>query len=201
MTGGFYMLNKAITIATTAHDGQFDKAGAPYIFHPLRVMMAGKNDIERICGVLHDTIEDSDITLEFLQKEGFSEDVLAVLDCLTKRHGENYDDFISRILKNKTACLVKLADLHDNMDLSRISDPTDEDKARIEKYSRAIERIYDILPMNCELKGERIIKVDGCVTIQPHMTHDDFWHRFIRFVEHQGWYFMGGTDDVTDEEE
>jgi (p)ppGpp synthase/HD superfamily hydrolase len=195
------MLNKAIKIATTAHDGQFDKAGAPYIFHPLRVMMAGKSDIERICGVLHDTIEDSDITLEFLQKEGFSEEVLAVLDCLTKRRGENYDDFISRILENKTACLVKLADLHDNMDLSRISDPTDEDKARIEKYSRAVERIYDVLPMSSGLKGERIIKVDGCVTIQPFMTHDDFWHRFIRFVEHQGWYFVGVTDDVTDEEE
>ena len=195
------MLNKAIKIATTAHDGQIDKAGAPYIFHPLRVMMAGKSDIERICGVLHDTIEDSDITLEFLQKEGFPEEILAILDCLTKRHGESYDDFISRILKKKTACLVKLADLHDNMDLSRISDSTDEDKARIEKYSRADERIYDVLPMNCGLKGERIIKVDGCVTIQPHMTHDEFWHRFIRFVEHPGWYFMGVTDDVTDEGE
>ncbi len=195
------MLNKAIKIATTAHDGQFDKAGAPYIFHPLRVMMAGKSEIERICGVLHDTIEDSDITLEFLQKKGFSEEVLAVLDCLTKRYGENYDDFISRILENKTAFLVKLADLHDNMDLSRISDLTDEDKDRIEKYSRAVERIYDVLPMSSGLKGERIIKVDGWVTIQPFMTHDDFWHRFIRFVEHQGWYFMGVTDDVTDEEE
>lgn len=195
------MLNKAIEIATSAHAGQVDKAGAPYIFHPLRVMMAGNSEIERICGVLHDTIEDSDITLDFLQKEGFSEDVLAVLDCLTKRHGENYDDFISRILENKTACLVKLADLHDNMDLSRISDPTDEDKARIEKYSRAVERIYDVLPMRSGLKGERIIKVDGCVTIQQYMTHDVFWHRFIRFVENQGWYYMGVTDDVTDQDE
>lgn len=193
------MLNKAIKIATTAHDGQFDKAGAPYILHPLRVMMAGKSEIERICGVLHDTIEDSDITLEFLQKEGFSAEVLAVLDCLTKRHGENYDDFISRILVNKTACLVKLADLHDNMDLSRISDPTDEDKARIGKYSRAVERIYDVLPMSSGFKDERIIKIDGCVTIQPKLTHDDFLHRFIRFVEYQGWYFIGVTDDVTDE--
>ena len=139
--------------------------------------------------------------MEFLQKEGFSEEVLAVLDCLTKRHGENYDDFISRILENNTACLVKLADLHDNMDLSRISDPTDEDKARIGKYSRAVERIYDVLPMSSGLKGERIIKIDGCVTIQPYMTHDDFWHSFIRFVENQGWYYMGVTDNITDKEE
>jgi (p)ppGpp synthase/HD superfamily hydrolase len=103
-------------------------------------MMAGNSETERICGVLHDTVEDSDITLVFLQQEGFSEEVLTVLGCLTKRHGENYDDFISRILENKIACLVKLADLHDNMDLSRINDPTDEDKARIEKYGRAVEK-------------------------------------------------------------
>jgi hypothetical protein len=141
------------------------------------------------------------ITLEFLQKEGFSKEVLAVLDCLTKRHGENYDAFIGRILENKTACAVKLADLHDNMDLSRIDNPTDEDKARIEKYSRAVERIYDVLPMGSGLKGERIIKIDGCVTIQPFITHDDFWHRFIRFIENQGWHYMGITDDVTDKEE
>lgn len=195
------MLNKAIEIATSAHAGQVDKAGAPYIFHPFRVMMAGSSEIERICGVLHDTIEDSDITLEFLQKEGFSDEVLVVLDCLTKRHGENYDDFIGRILENTTACVVKLADLHDNMDFSRISNPTDEDKARIEKYNRASERIYDILPMRSGLTGERIIKVDGYVTIQPFMTHDDFWHRFISFVENQGWYFGGFTDDVTDQDE
>lgn len=138
------MLSKAIKIATTAHAGQIDKAGAPYIFHPLRVMMAGNSEIEHICGVLHDTIEDSDITLEFLQKEGFTEEVLAVLDCLTKRHGEKYDDFISRVLRNKTACLVKLADLRDNMDLSRISEPTDEDRDRVEKYNRAVERIYEV---------------------------------------------------------
>jgi len=195
------MLDKAIKIATTAHAGHIDKAGAPYIFHPLRVMMAGNSEIERICGVLHDTIEDSDITLAFLQKEGFPEEVLEALDCLTKRQGENYDDFISRILRNNIACLVKLSDLHDNMDLSRINDPTDEDKARIEKYSRAAERIYDVLPIDSGLKGERIIKVDGNVTIQPYLTHDDFWHTFIRFVENQGWYYMGVTDDVTDNKE
>jgi (p)ppGpp synthase/HD superfamily hydrolase len=109
------MLNKAIIIAARAHAGQVDKAGAPYIFHPFRVMMSGTSEIERICDVLHDTIEDSDITLGFLREEGFSEEVLEVLDCLAKRTEKSYDDFINRVLKNKTACRVKLADLHDNI--------------------------------------------------------------------------------------
>lgn len=139
------MLNKAIQIATRAHAGQVDKAGEPYIFHPLRVMMAGSNEVECICGVLHDTIEDSDITLESLRKEGFSDEVLEVLDCLTKRDDENYDEFITRILTNKIACIVKLADLHDNMDLTRIKNSTEQDKARMEKYCKAAERIHKVL--------------------------------------------------------
>lgn len=195
------MLNKAIKIATSAHAGQLDKAGAPYIFHSLRVMMMGNSEIERICGILHHTTEDSDRSLDYLRKEGFSEEVLAVLDCLTKRSIESFDDFIDRILENKTACKVKLADLYDNMGLSRISNPTDKDKAEMKKYSRAVERIYDGLPTESKLEGERIIKIDGCITIQPIMTHDDFWNRLICFVENQGWSFIGVTDDITDKEE
>ena len=135
------MLNKAIMIATRAHAGQVDKGGAPYILHPLRVMLTRGNELERICAVLHDTIEDSDITFDILRKEGFSEEVIAVLDCLTKREGEKYEEFIERILINKTACHVKLADLCDNMDLSRIENPTEKDEARISKYKEAMKRI------------------------------------------------------------
>lgn len=144
------MLNKAIKIAVNAHEGQVDKGGEPYIFHPLRVMLAGRNETERICGVLHDTIEDSEITLAFLQEAGFSDDVLIVLACLTKNPGENYDDFIGRILENKTASFVKLLDLKDNMDLSRLSELTDEDKVRLEKYGRAVERINNVLKMSVD---------------------------------------------------
>ncbi|MBU4438002.1 MAG: GTP pyrophosphokinase [Acetobacterium sp.] len=139
------MLNKAIEIAAIAHRGQIDKAGAPYILHPLRVMLTRDNELERICAVLHDVVEDSTITFEDLRKEGFSEIVLAVLDCLTKRDGENYEAFIGRILKNKTACRVKLADIEDNMDLSRIENPTEKDRERIEKYKNAVDRIVNRL--------------------------------------------------------
>lgn len=139
------MLEKAITIATIAHQGQKDKAGQPYILHPLRVMFSTKGEVERICAVLHDVIEDTDVSMDDLRNEGFSEEVLSVLDAVTKRDGESYDDFISRILPNPVACRVKLADLNDNMDLSRIKNPTEKDFQRIEKYRKAVDRIEKAL--------------------------------------------------------
>lgn len=144
------MLNKAIEIAAIAHTGQVDKAGAPYILHPLRVMLSRDNDLERICAVLHDVIEDSDITFEDLCKQTFSEEVINVLDCLTKRDGESYDAFIDRVIKNETACRVKLADIADNMDLARIKQPTEKDRERIKKYEKAVDRIMTELKLKRE---------------------------------------------------
>ncbi len=195
------MLNKAIEIAARAHAGQVDKPGEPYILHPLRVMLSRENELERICAVLHDVVEDSDISFDDFRKEGFSEEVIVVLDCLTKRKGESYDEYIARILGNETACHVKLADLCDNMNLSRIVNPTEKDEARIKKYNEAAERIMDVLSLQDEIKNERVIKVEGCVSIQPFMSQDDFIDRFISFIEMQGWYFGGGTEDVTDKED
>lgn len=195
------MLNKAIEIATRAHAGQVDKAGESYILHPLRVMLTRETELERICAVLHDVIEDTNITFDNLRNEGFPEDVITVLDCLTKRDGEDYDAFIDRVLKNETACSVKLADLCDNMNLTRIQNPTEKDKERVQKYNKASERILDALPMSEGIKSERVIKIDGCVSVQPYISHDDFLKRFIAFVEMHGWYFGGGTEDVTDKED
>ncbi len=138
-------LEKAILIATTTHQGQTDKAGAPYILHPLRVMFNCKTEDERICAVLHDVIEDTAVTFESLIVEGFKEEIIAALDALTKRKNETYDDFINRIQQNKLACHVKLADLSDNMNLSRISNPTEQDYQRVEKYRIAADRIINAL--------------------------------------------------------
>ncbi len=118
-----------------------DKAEAPYILHPLRVMMSMENELERICAVLHDVIEDTEVTFDDIRREGFSEEVIMVLDSLIKRNSENYDNFIDRIIKNETACRVKLADLCDNMNLTRIENPTEKDRERIKKYNKASERI------------------------------------------------------------
>lgn len=139
------MLNKAIEIAARAHRGQADKGENPYILHPIRVMLSTKTELERICAVLHDVVEDSDYTFNKLRKVGFSEEVIAVLDCLTKREGEEYNEFIDRVLKNETACRVKLADLIDNMDLTRLKEPTQTDEARIKKYQIAAGRIKEAL--------------------------------------------------------
>ena len=141
------MLNKAIEIAAKAHAGQVDKGGNPYILHPLRVMMnyCSGDENAQICAVLHDVVEDTRITIDGLRAEGFSDEILSALDCLTKREGENYDDFISRILTNQLACKVKSGDLADNMDLTRIPNPTEKDMERIKRYKDASGRINDAL--------------------------------------------------------
>ena len=139
------MLNKAIEIAAKAHQGQFDKCGEPYILHPIRVMLSTKTDLERICAVMHDVIEDSFLSFDELRKEGFSEEVIEIIDCLSRRVGEDYSDYISRVLTNEVACKIKLADLNDNMDPTRIQCHTEKDMARIERYKSSKRRILDHL--------------------------------------------------------
>ena len=135
-------LEKAIEIATEAHQGQFDKAGRDYIGHPLRVMEMGKTKEEKIVGVLHDVIEDTDWTFEKLAEEGFSDEVIAALRCVTKiSENENYDDFIYRVKKNPLAVAVKINDLTDNMDIRRLPYLSDKDVKRLKKYLKAYKRL------------------------------------------------------------
>lgn len=134
-------LEKAIFIALKAHQGQKDKADDPYILHPLRVMLRMASETEMIAAVLHDVVEDTDWTTADLRKEGFSEEVLKMVDCLTRRQKETYEEFIERVKLNSTARKIKLADLEDNMDINRISEPTEEDWERLKKYHRAWLRL------------------------------------------------------------
>ena len=135
-------LQRAIEIATEAHKGQYDKAGNDYIGHPLRVMEMGKTENEKIVGVLHDVIEDTDWTFEALAAEGFSEEVIAALRCVTKlSENENYDDFIDRVKKNPLAVAVKINDLSDNMDIRRLPYLSDKDIKRLKKYLKAYKRL------------------------------------------------------------
>ena len=137
-------LERAIAIAAAAHEGQVDKAGAPYILHPLRMMLSVRSPEARMAAVLHDVVEDTSVTLEQLRAEGFPEAVLVAVAALTKREGEDYEAFIRRVAPIPIAREVKLADLRDNADLSRIADPTEKDRARIEKYRRAIEYLESL---------------------------------------------------------
>lgn len=130
------MLEKAIEIAVEAHRGQLDKAGKIYILHPMRVMLRGRNETEMIVGILHDTVEDTPITIDMLKLEGFSDEVLTAIDCITKQKGEDYGDFINRVLTNPLATQIKLYDIEDNLNRDRIPFPTPKDEARFAKYEK-----------------------------------------------------------------
>lgn len=131
-------LEKALEIAFVAHTGQKEKSGADYILHPIRVMERGETEIEKICGVLHDVVEDSDLTFDDLKNEGFSNDVISVLKCLTKiSDDEDYDNFIDRVIQNPIAIKVKINDLLDNMDITRLKEIDERDMKRLNKYLKA----------------------------------------------------------------
>jgi hypothetical protein len=139
-------LERAIEIAVLAHKGARDKAGAPYVLHPLRLMFAVDDPDAKIVAVLHDVVEDSKppnrFDVETLRAEGFSEPVLAALDCVAARPNESYDAFIDRILPNPIARAVKIADVTDNLDIRRLGpDISDRDVERMRKYRRALARL------------------------------------------------------------
>jgi len=139
-------LERALEIAAAAHSGQQDKAGQPYILHPIRVMLTVKTSDERIAAVLHDTVEDTAITFEDLVDAGFSIDIVGAVQALTKTAGESRMDAAKRALQNSIARQVKLADVADNMDLSRIPNPTTKDFARLEEYKRVRQILIDEEP-------------------------------------------------------
>lgn len=135
-------LERAIEIAAEAHRGQFDKNGCDYITHPLRVMAAGNSLEEKIVGVLHDVVEDSDWTFERLEAEGFSGDVIEALRCVTRlSDSEPYDRFIARVKSNPLAVAVKLNDLTDNMDIRRLPYISEKDVKRLKKYLKAYKQL------------------------------------------------------------
>lgn len=138
------ILDRAKEIAKAAHEGQVDKAGKPYIEHPMRVMKMGKTVEEKIAGVLHDVVEDSEWTFEMLEKEGIPKDVMDALRCVTKlSEDEDYDHFIARVKTNPLAIKVKLNDLKDNMDITRLEQVTEKDLARLNKYIRAYKQLTE----------------------------------------------------------
>ena len=130
-------IEKAIQIAARAHEGQVDKQGLPYILHPLRVMDGVEGLDAKIVAVLHDVVEDTEVTIDDLEREGFSGEILAAARCVTHSEGESYADYVVRCRANPIARRVKLSDLADNTRLSRtIVRPLalSRDTARFAKY-------------------------------------------------------------------
>lgn len=137
-------LAKAIFIAAEAHANQFDKGRKPYILHPLHLMNQLLFDMQlATIAVLHDVVEDSEVSLEDLERQGFSVRVLAALKCLTHTRGESYGDYIERVTGNYDAIRVKRKDLQHNSDVTRLKGVTERDIARIEKYHKAYVRLTE----------------------------------------------------------
>ena len=128
---------KAINIAYNAHMGQVDKSGIPYIFHPYHLAEQMSTEEEIIVALLHDVVEDTNITIEELSKN-FNNNIIEAINLLTKKD-DNYETYINKISKNKIAKKVKIADLKHNLDITRITNPEEKDYQRITKYKKALE--------------------------------------------------------------
>jgi (p)ppGpp synthase/HD superfamily hydrolase len=138
------LYQRALDIAVKAHEGQLDKGGHPYIAHPLAVASKVEGKNEKIAALLHDVVEDSEITLNELQKE-FPEDIVTAVDLLTKKQIPDFSQqtYLEKIKANAIARCVKLADLEHNMDISRIPDPKEQDYVRTQRYRASMEFLMD----------------------------------------------------------
>lgn len=141
-------LKNALNLAREAHAEQEDKGGNDYIFHPIYIALQMNTEEEKIVALLHDVLEDSDISVMRLYKLGFSERVINAVRCLTHVKGEPYFKYINKIKENTIAVKVKLADLQHNADITRIPIPTQDDYERVDKYKAAIH----ILSCDCGVK-------------------------------------------------
>ena len=142
-------LERAIALAVKTHEGQMDKAGEPYILHPLRVMLSLSSVDERIVGVLHDVVEDGDISFGGLEDMGFSSTVIEGLKGVTKRReeegtDEGYQAFVRRAGANPLALRVKKADVLDNLDVTRLKTVSEKDSRRMSKYLIALRYLESL---------------------------------------------------------
>jgi (p)ppGpp synthase/HD superfamily hydrolase len=139
-------LERAIQIAVEAHRGQTDRVGVPYVAHLFSVMDRGKTLDEKIVGVLHDLVEDTSWTLDDLRAEGFSENIIEAIRCISKiTDDEDYEEYIERVKSNALAIKVKLNDLLDNMNILRYEQLTERDLKRLNKYLKVYKELNDLL--------------------------------------------------------
>ena len=132
------LTRKAMVIAYEAHKNQVDKSGVPYIYHPIHVAEQMGTENECIIALLHDVVEDTNVTFKQLE-EVFSKEIIDILKLLTREENIEYDEYIKRIKNNSIACKVKIADLTHNLDKTRLDFVTEVDVKRNEKYKKALQ--------------------------------------------------------------
>jgi len=135
------LIEKSLDIALSSHKGQKDKAGETYILHPLRVMSKMETEKEMSVAILHDVIEDSEMTSEDLLQSGIPEIIVDALICLTKNRNALYEEFIDRICLNDLARKIKIADIQDNINILRLTEVADKDLDRVVKYHKAWRKL------------------------------------------------------------
>jgi (p)ppGpp synthase/HD superfamily hydrolase len=133
------LTKKAMIFAYQAHQGQTDKSGLPYIYHPMHIAEQMEDESTTVCALLHDVVEDTHYTLEDLIKQGYPSEIIEALSLLTHNKDISYMDYVRKIKSNKIASTVKLADLQHNSDLSRLEVIDDDALKRIEKYRKAMQ--------------------------------------------------------------
>lgn len=133
------LTKKAMKIAFEAHKNQTDKTGIPYIYHPIHLAEQMSDEVTTCVALLHDVVEDTDITFEQLEQEGFTDEIIAALKLLTHDDAVPYMDYVREIKSNPVASAVKLADLKHNSDLTRLDLVDQKALERVQKYKKAIE--------------------------------------------------------------
>lgn len=171
------MLKKALEIACKAHNGQVDKGGNPYILHPIGVALNCNTQQEKIVALLHDVVEDTPITIEDLRMAGFANGIIDAVKCLTKTEGEEYKDFIKRVSTNKLATQVKIRDLKDNMDVTRLNG---QKHWKLEIYKEALEYLLKSVEM-------KVLYIDMDNVLVDFQSGIDALDEEIR-VEYKGCY-------------
>jgi len=135
-------IEAAKALATRAHKGQTDKAGLPYITHPERVASRLTTPEAQVVGWLHDTVEDTSITIQEIESQ-FGPETAAAVDAISRRDRESWSDYIERVAANPVARQVKISDLIDNSNLSRIPTVTMKDVKRQAKYNKALRKLME----------------------------------------------------------
>ena len=132
------LTKKAMRIAFEAHKNQTDKHGMPYIYHPIHLAEQMSDEATTCVALLHDVIEDTDMTFEQLQREGFTAEIITALKLMTHDESVPYLEYVGEIKKNSVTATVKMADLKHNSDLTRLDHIDDKALIRADKYKKAI---------------------------------------------------------------
>ena len=138
------LTKKAMKLCFEKHKEQKDKTGLPYVFHPFYLATQMDDEYSTVCALLHDVVEDSDVTFDDLEKYGYPIEIIDALKLLTHNNDDDYFDYVRKVCTNKLALKVKIADLKHNSDLSRLDVIDEWALKRQEKYKKALKLIKEL---------------------------------------------------------